>query len=181
MANQIRLEPEWIPRSENEHADFISTIEDFDDWKLDPKEFAKINNLWGPHSIDRFADVYNRQTERFNSRFWNPESEAVDAFTCNWGNENNWLCPPVHLINRVVQHAKKTNAQVTLIVPGWQSAPFWPVIFPDGYTPANLCKKCKSCHKERVCLSHNIQEQCHLRMYLILKFLHYTLILPVIR
>ena len=85
--------------------------------------------------------MYNRQTERFNSRFWNPESEAVDAFTCNWGSEINWLCPPVHLINRVVQHAKKTNAQGTLIVPGWQSAPFWPVIFPDGYTPAKFVQK----------------------------------------
>ena len=60
MTNQIILEPEWIPRSENEQVDFISRTEDFDDWKLDRKEFAKIDNLWGLHSIDRFADMYNR-------------------------------------------------------------------------------------------------------------------------
>lgn len=141
VANQIRLEPEWIPRSENEQADFISRIEDYDDWMLDPKEFASIDNLWGPHTIDRFADVYNRQTDRFNSRFWNPESEAVDAFTCDWGNDINWLCPPVYLINRVVQHARKTSAQGTLIVPCWQSAPFWPVLFPDGSIPAQFIQK----------------------------------------
>ena len=138
VANQIRLEPEWIPRGLNEQADFISRIEDFDDWKLDPREFTKIDVLWGPHTIDRFADVHNKQLERFNSRFWNPGSEAVDAFTCNWVGEVNWLCPPMHLVNRVIQHAKRTNAEGTLIVPCWRSAPFWPVLFPDGVTPAKF-------------------------------------------
>ena len=65
-------------------------------------EFAKLDALWGPHTIDRLADVYNRQIDRFNSRFWNPESEAVDAFTCNWEDEINWLSPPVYVISRVI-------------------------------------------------------------------------------
>ena len=70
--------------------------------------------------------MHNAQLDRFNSRFWNPGSEAVDAFTCDWGGEINWLCPPLHLISRVIQHAKKTRAQGTLIAPSWCSAPFWP-------------------------------------------------------
>ena len=99
--------------------------------------FADLDKRWGPHTIDRFADTYNRQVPRFNSRFLSPGSEAVDAFTCNWGNETNWWCPPIHLI---IQHARRTNAQGTLIVPCWPSAPFWPVLFPDGKNPASFIK-----------------------------------------
>ena len=66
VANQIRLESEWISRGENEQGDFISRIEDFDDRKLDPTGFAKTDTQWGPHTIDRFADVYNRQIKIFN-------------------------------------------------------------------------------------------------------------------
>jgi hypothetical protein len=27
--------------------------------------------MWGPHSVDRFANVDNRKTKRFNSLYWN--------------------------------------------------------------------------------------------------------------
>ena len=85
--NRIRLEPEWIPREENEFADYLSRIVDHDDWMLNPVVFQELDVMWGPHTIDRFADVHNRQLERFNSRYWNPWSEAVDAFTCDWSRE----------------------------------------------------------------------------------------------
>ena len=88
--NQIRLEPEWVPREENEFADYLSRIVDHDDWMLNPVVFQELHVMWGPHTIDRFADVHNRQLERFNSLYWNPWSEAVDAFTCDWSKENNW-------------------------------------------------------------------------------------------
>jgi len=58
--------------------------------------FSFIDDLWGTHSIDRFACVINHETERFNSLFWNPCSEAVNAFTQNWHGDNNWLDPPIY-------------------------------------------------------------------------------------
>ena len=94
LSGQIRIEPEWIPRTQNEQADALSRIIDYDDWGVDPLLFARLDSLWGPHSVDRFASYYNTQLPRFNSRYWNPGSEAVDAFTCDWSNECNWLCPP---------------------------------------------------------------------------------------
>ena len=87
--NYIRIEPEWIPREQNELADYYSRLVDYDDWMLNPVVFAWLDNLWGPHTIDRFANSWNTQLERFNSRFWAPGSEAVDAFTCTWVDENN--------------------------------------------------------------------------------------------
>ena len=89
VQNHIRLEPEWIPRDLNERADALSRIVDYDDWMLNPVVFADIEKLWGPHSVDRFASCHNCQIPRFNSRCWNPGSEAVDAFTVNWEGEIN--------------------------------------------------------------------------------------------
>ena len=95
----MHIEPEWIPRELNQQADYLSRIVDYDDWKLNPIVFADLDCLWGPYSVDRFADASNAQLPRFNSRYWNKDTEAVDAFTVNWAGENNWVCPPVYLIS----------------------------------------------------------------------------------
>jgi len=103
---RIQLEPEWIPREDNEVADYISRIVDYDDWMLNPVVFRELDSKWGPHTIDRFADWCNNQTPHFNSRYWCPGAEAMDAFTCDWGSDNNWWCPPVFLIPRILKHAE---------------------------------------------------------------------------
>ena len=53
VSHGIHLEPEWIPRKENELADYISRIVDSDDWQLEPILFAWLDNVWGPHTVDR--------------------------------------------------------------------------------------------------------------------------------
>ena len=63
------LQPEWLPREENEFADFVSRIVDYDDWQVNPDLFHGLDVVWRPHSIDRFADNYISQLPRFNSRF----------------------------------------------------------------------------------------------------------------
>ena len=77
VAYNITIEPEWIPKEYNEVADYISKTVDYDDWMLHPAIFAQLDSLWGPHSIDRFANPHNRQVERFNSRFWVPEQKQL--------------------------------------------------------------------------------------------------------
>ena len=129
VTHQVRIEPEWIPREVNQQADFISRIIDHDDWSIHPAIFQRLDVMWGPHTIDQFASYFNTQLPRFNSRFWNPGSEAVDAFTCDWQGENNWWCPPVYLVPRVLRHAQATKATGTLLVPNWPSATFWPMLF----------------------------------------------------
>ena len=50
---------EWIPRTENERADYISRIVDTDDWAVSDIIFNQCEQMWGPHSIDRFASYFN--------------------------------------------------------------------------------------------------------------------------
>ena len=128
--NDIMIEAQWIPRVENRIADVLSKTIDLDDWQLNPQLFDMLHRAWGPFTIDRFAASYNMQLPRFNSRFWCPEAEAVDAFTQNWSTETNWICPPVSLIVPVLRHMSCCKAKGTIIVPSWPSAIFWPALKP---------------------------------------------------
>ena len=138
VSHHIHMEPEWIPRKQNELADYYSRLVDYDDWMLNPAVFGWLNNLWGPYTVDRFANAVNAQLSRFNSRFWVLGTDAVDAFTCNWAEDNSWWCPPIYLISRVIRHAQGNKARGTLIIPKWPSSPFWPMLFPNGIAPADF-------------------------------------------
>ena len=113
----------WIPRAQNLKADEISKYVDHDDWQTTCRLFNLIDLKWGPHTIDRIANAKNTKTARFNSHYWNP------AFTQNSTGETNWLVPPIYLITKAIRHARACKAAGTLIVPYWQSAPFWPLLF----------------------------------------------------
>ena len=83
--NFIQIEVVWIPRSLNSAADHLSRYTDFDDWEITPEIFEYLDRLWGPFSIDRFANEENHRVTRFNSRFHCPSTEAIDAFSQNLG------------------------------------------------------------------------------------------------
>ena len=72
IENNINLFPEWVPRSEDETADWISKHLDKDDYMLNPNIFAVAVILWGPHTIDHFSSFKTRQVPRFCSRWLNP-------------------------------------------------------------------------------------------------------------
>ena len=129
LRNSIDLQVDWIPRSLNDHADAISRIIDFDDWGVSPEFFNHIDLIWGPHTVDCFANFNNRKVTRFYFRYWNLEAEGVDAFCHDWGGENNWLVPPVFLVPRVIRHLAECKAEGTLIVPEWVSSPLRPMLF----------------------------------------------------
>ena len=93
----IKLEMAWIPRCENEKADYLSRIVDYDDWQIDPNIF-----YCGQHTIDNFASSTNKQLEDFHSKFWSPGSKAIDSFTISWKDQMNWLVPPPYLVIRTI-------------------------------------------------------------------------------
>ena len=127
-ANNIHLNLFWVPREQNVIADELSKFIDYDDWKTTKNFFNYMNEKWGPFTVDRFANYKNAQTTRYNSLFWNPNCEAVDALIQDWSGENNWVVPPIFLIPTAIHHARACKATGTLITPLWESAPFWPMV-----------------------------------------------------
>ena len=127
--NNIKLNVTWVPREQNEEADFWSRVRDFDDWGICPTWCLKICQYFKVEAtVDRFADNRNKKLPRFNSRFYHQNSEAVDSFTQDWSNEVNWVVPPIYLINRVLDYARLSKAELVLVFPLWKSATFWPKI-----------------------------------------------------
>ena len=45
--HNIRLEVQWIPRTENEKADYISRLIDFDDWQITQEFFSPFRRVMG--------------------------------------------------------------------------------------------------------------------------------------
>ena len=130
--HQIQLEASWVPRDKTSEADLFSKVIEYDDYSVQDDVFAHLDSLWGPHSIDRFACSYNTKLPRFNSRFCQPGTEAVDAFSQDLSAENNWLVPPTTVIGRVLTHMCDCKAVGTLIVPMWKCAYFWTLLCNDG-------------------------------------------------
>ena len=118
IENSISMDIEWVPRLQNQTADLISNIVDYDDWEVTTEFFSKINSKWGPFTVDRFANVKNHKVKRYNSRFWSPGTIGTDAFAYDWKGENNWLVP------RVIKHLCLCKALGVLVVPLWKTACF---------------------------------------------------------
>ena len=98
LDNDILVTSKWVPRDLNCVADYYSKINDTDDFSVDDNSFHTLSRIYGPFTFDRFADNLNAKVERFNSKHYCPNTQGVDAFTEDWGGENNWICPPVSLI-----------------------------------------------------------------------------------
>lgn len=75
----------------------------------------------------------NRKLYRYNSRYSDYQSEAVDCFIQDWHETNNWLVPPINLVNMTIAHLLACNGHGTLIVPKWPSSAYWHILFETNY------------------------------------------------
>lgn len=126
------VKPLWVPREENQIADYLSKLSDGNDWSIHPAIFQWIDSMWGPFTVDRFATSYNTKCVRFNSRFWNPTCEGVDAYAIDWAGENNWVVPPPNQIIKAWKHFQICRTRRAMVVPLWMSSTFWPILSSDG-------------------------------------------------
>ena len=151
---QIEMMVQWIPRGENARADFLSRVLDRDDWEVDSRVFISLGESWGEYEVDRFASNYNTKCGRFNSKYWCPGTEGVDALNQDWAGVNNWIVPPPRLISRVLDHMERCRARGTLILPKWQSAPFWPLIIDENESLKSWVKGMLQLPREGIIIGH---------------------------
>ena len=108
-------------------AHYISRLIDFDDWQINPPFFRSLEDLWGPHIVDCFANFYTAKLPKFFSRFWNPGTSGVDFFAQNLEPESCLVFPPVSLVARAVQYLSLQKARATIVVPVCPSSSIWPL------------------------------------------------------
>ena len=132
MCFNIKLQPSWIPREQNETADFLSKIKDTDSWGVDNETFDFIQRNFEKFTVDRFSDDLNKKLSNFNSKYHCPNTSGVNAFTYNWSGHFNWLCPPISMIGDAIKHLKLCHARGVLFVPMWPSSYFWPLLVAES-------------------------------------------------
>ena len=65
--HSILLEVQWVPRTENEKADYISRLQvDFDDWQITQDFFLSLGELWDPQAVDCFVIYYTIKLHSFS-------------------------------------------------------------------------------------------------------------------
>ena len=110
----------------NTHADALSRMPTQYEWMLHPTVFRYIDGLWGPHTIDRFASIATTQLPRYNSRFYDPMTQGVDALSQqDWAEHNNFVNPPFRLLPKVLAKVIQQKAYATVVAPLWPSQPWF--------------------------------------------------------
>ena len=149
--HRVALDVYWIPREENQLADYLAGIFDKDDWRLHTFFFRMLDRLWGPHGIDRFASHLNNLCPVFNSAWWCPGCSDVNCLSLiDWAKFNNWCNPPFRLIGQLLRVLSRQRAEATIIVPLWTKQHWWPLLVPDGVYFAEIVKDFRELDSEAI-------------------------------
>ena len=126
MEANIGLTTKYLSGIQNWRADFLSRVKSTYEWRLHPKLFQMLDNIWGPHHVDRFASITSTQLPVYNSLYWDPKTAGVDALSqMDWADMNNYVNAPFALIPQVLQVIKQQQAVATIIAPKWKSQPWF--------------------------------------------------------
>ncbi len=88
--------------------------------------FKFLDQICGPHTVDRFASMTTTHRPHYTSRFLNPETSGVDALA-QWdcGQQNNFVNCPFWMIAKVLKVIQNQQAEATVIAPWWPSQPWF--------------------------------------------------------
>ena len=129
LANNIKFNFVWIPRTMNNLTDYLSKHYDFDDFSVTDEFYARViaDFLVSP-SFDRFATYENRKVDLFNSPTLCPFTDGVDAFNYDWSMTRlNWIFCPIRLIARTLEYLRISRASALILIPQWRHSYFFPM------------------------------------------------------
>lgn len=127
-SRNIFIHASYISSSDNKIADRESRIENsIIEFQLPKENYQLILQKFGLPTIDLFASYQNKKHDRFVSRYPDPESLNVDAFTLKWNQEYFYAFPPFCLVGRVLEKIINDRATGIVVVPKWPSQAWYPV------------------------------------------------------
>lgn len=133
----MSVKAKYLAGVDNVAADRLSRLSDKYEWKLHPRLFAYIDKLWGPHTMDRFATLANRQLLNFNSLYAEPLTSGVDALAqTDWAVHNNFVNAPFRMIQQVLDVVQTQKAEATIIAPRWPAQPWYQTLQKLAVCPA---------------------------------------------
>ena len=138
LEHGVDLHCRFIPIAENP-ADAPSRRPDIYGQQLLPALREQLEERWGPHEVDRFADSANAQLPAFHAFLPTPAAVGTpDAFTNDWGAQRSWLYPPFPLVGRALRHLRECKGWGTLIAPAWPNQAWWPLLLEQAREVVDL-------------------------------------------
>ena len=130
LARGCTIRDLYLPGVQNVKADTASRwYIDHSEYQLLPDLFRKIDDRFGPFSVDAFASRANCQVRPFWSRWGDPEAAARDGLRQPWARHNLYMFPPYPLIPRVLSLLRDQRVlSATLVAPLWTAQPWWPLL-----------------------------------------------------
>ena len=120
---RIHLEVQWIPRTSNQQADYISRL-----ILMIGKLQMKLRTC-GAHIVQIVLQISITISSTSISRGFGTPIPRVLIFSLFQSlRGENCLVPPVGIIPRVLHYLKSQQAVGTLVVPLWPSSHFWLLI-----------------------------------------------------
>ena len=108
--------------------DLISRLIDADDWQTTNDLFSSLNERWGSHSVDCFANYYNHKLPRFCPRFWSTNTAGIDFFIQSFNHFKERTVWWSRLFLSFLEFFKSQNALGTIDLPFRPSAHYWPLL-----------------------------------------------------
>ncbi len=111
----VTVTAKYLVGSLNKDADYLSRLLPSYEWQLNPRLFKFLDQIYGPHTVDRFASMTTTHLPHYNSRFLNPETARVDALAqWVWGQQNNFVNCPFRMIAKVLKVIQNQQAKQQL-------------------------------------------------------------------
>ena len=157
VSRGVMISAVHLPGVSNSRADRLSRMEHCDhSYALTQESFDSLCALLPFRlSVDCFASRLNFKIRKFISRYYDPLSFWVDAFSIVW-TDNVYLFPPVPIIHRVISKfiSDKTGHGL-LVCPYWPSQSWFPsllemliappILVPPETVVVELCRLPRSC------------------------------------
>jgi hypothetical protein len=126
---QILFTPPRHINSEDNPADYGTRHRDLDSVRISCHAFDRLNEEWGPFTIDLFADSANARCSRFFTAWEDEGSAGVDALAQDWSQiRRAWIFPPSHLIHPVLLKITAQRPTGVLILPELPTSRWWPLL-----------------------------------------------------
>ena len=120
------IQAHWVPREENDQADFLSkhSIQVWD-FGLRAEVAASLWGRWFRPSADLFASSTFHLAEEYFSCAPDSEAARVDAFAVASWPDHSYAFPPPPLLSKCLARIRDQQITVLVVAPRWTAAPWW--------------------------------------------------------
>ena len=137
LDQEISLRARHVPGKLNIIADFLSRPHCVlhTEWTLDKRVLQPVWDTWHKPLVDLFATKFNHRLDLYVSPVPDPEAWAVDALSISWKGFQGYAFPPIPILGKVIQKARRDQASLILICPRWPAQPWFPDLLHLSHCP----------------------------------------------